>query len=202
MLLSCPRRLAGICGCIFFLISCGYRFAGDPSLPSGDAPVHVPLFSSRSVEAAVGNLFANDLSAELRRNGVTVRSGPDAAVFSGRIDFIKSDTAAREGLLSSVERRITVTLSVTLSDPDGNHLWKAEKLEESDTYTVMTEKAATDANKIEALGRISRRFAERIFDMAEQTGVAMRMQGFGAKKREGGGDDKGWDDRASGPKRP
>ncbi|GBC59921.1 hypothetical protein DENIS_0863 [Desulfonema ishimotonii] len=149
---------------------CGYRFTGSGTLPGGIQTVSVAIFENRTAETGIEATFANDLIYEFTRNGNTVRPvGQADASLTGVISSMSIETVSRKGQITSLERQIKGTVSVTLTDREGKEIWSVKDISEEEAYGIMSEKVATDYNKRAAIDTLSRRLAERIYDRMTQT---------------------------------
>lgn len=154
-----------VCLSLMSLFSCGYRFAGGGSLPHGVQTVAVDLFENRTAETGVEGIVSNDIIFEFTRNGrsmTTRKAGADAFLL-GRIESIRTRSISRKSVHQAQERRVTMIISLKLSDPDGKVLWQSGSVSENEEYEVLDDKAATELNKRAAISELSKRLAEKIY---------------------------------------
>ena len=160
---------------IFFLLimwavvgSCGYRFAGDVSLPSDVDHIQVTILSNPTSEAGIENIVTAQLIAEFtRRNpGALVSRRADAdAVLSGAISSIKIWTVSRRGQQIPNERRVELKVNLKLTTTDGKELWRVRNLSSSEVYPIdQTNALATEKNKQDAISVLSEKIAEITYD--------------------------------------
>lgn len=149
---------------VLSMTACGYRFSAGEKLGENISTVSVKMLENRTAETGVEHIFTNDLIFEFTKNGNTVVESDDAdAVLSGTIVAMPVATVAYRGQITSVERRITAVVSLSLSDRNGEIIWSANGISESETYGILTEKIATDYNKREAIRALSQRLAEAVY---------------------------------------
>ena len=152
-------------GFLLFLFSCGYRFSGGGELPHGVQTVAVDIFENRTSETGVEGIISNDIIFEFTRNGrsfTTDKARADAFLF-GRIESIRTRSISRKSVHMAQERRVTMIISLNLSDKKGNLLWQSGSLSENEEYEVMPDKAATELNKRTAISALSKRLAEKVY---------------------------------------
>ncbi len=144
---------------------CGYKVSGGGMLPGGITRVAVTIFENRSGETNVEGIFSSDIIYELTRNGKTVVSSLAAAEagLSGTIVSVTTRSIARQSIHDAVERRVTATVSLKLSDATGRVIWQADRITENEAYAVVEDKGASEQNKRQALSKLSRRLAERAY---------------------------------------
>ncbi len=159
-----------LCNIILFFaaclcLSCSYRFSGSGQLPMDAKPVFVAIFENQTAETGIENYFTNDLIFEFTRNGIdVVKRGRADAILSGSIDSVDTETVSYQGQIISRERRIKVSVTMKLSDRNGNIIWSSGRLTQDETYGVFEEKVATNANKRLAIKNISKRIAEEAYN--------------------------------------
>jgi outer membrane lipopolysaccharide assembly protein LptE/RlpB len=148
-----------------FFSACGYRFTGGGSFPAGIRSVCVSTFENRTSETGAENIFTNDLIYEVTRDNKVVLISKDKAeaLLSGVIKSMSIETISRKGTHSSLERRVTVTVDLKLTDPDGNIIWSAKDVSANEAYNVMSDKQATEQNRRNAISALSKRLAERLY---------------------------------------
>jgi len=135
---------------IFLLLSlfsaCGYRFAGGGSFPGGIKTVCISMFENRTAETGVESMFTNDLIYEVTRAGkVTVTSEDTAeAILSGVIKSTNTVAIAHSGTHESLERRVSVTVALKLTDPNGKIIWATSGISENESYDVRALLIAVD----------------------------------------------------------
>ena len=148
--------------------SCGYRFSGGGTLPSGVKQVFIPVLENRTSEAGIETFFANDLVDEFTRAGVLVTSSSEGAdaLLKGGIRSISIETISHGAQQFSLEKRIYVVLDVRLESKTGRVLKEYRGLSESETFdSVAEQRPVIDKNQREAIYVISKRLAEMIYKM-------------------------------------
>ncbi len=164
---------------IFFVLimwavvgSCGYRFSGDVTLPSGVNHIYVTILSNPTSEAGIENIITAQLIAEFtRRNpGALVSRRADAdAVLSGVISSIKIWTVSRRGQEIPNERRVELKVNLKLTTTDGKELWRVRNLSSSEVYSIdQTNALVTERNKQDAISVLAEKIAETGYDRLTQ----------------------------------
>lgn len=165
-MLKSIKLFAGVLLCVPLLFACGYRFSGGGDLPRGIRAVYVQMFDNRTAETGLENTITNDLIYELTRSGkvtVTDRERADA-VLSGVIRALYIVTVARKSENAALERRVTVSVDLKLTDSDGKVVWSTKGFSANETYEVADAKLTTEKNKTDAIVALSKRLAERAFN--------------------------------------
>ena len=148
-----------------FLSACGYRFAGGGTLPSGIKSVCVTILANRTSETGVENTFTNDLIYEFTRNGKIASIDKADALLSGVVKSMSIETISRSGAHTSIERRVTVTLDLKLTDNDGRIIWSVKGVSGNEAYKVVSDnKLSTEQNRRNAISTLSERLAEKIYN--------------------------------------
>ncbi len=142
--------------------ACNYRFGGYREGAAELDSLSIPPFENRTRQIGIETLFTNELVYEVGRGDRITLVAPDAAdaVVYGVIKDLKTNTVSRQNLNISLERRVYVTVELTVKNRQGRAFWKY-KLKENEVYFVEADKVSTEANLREALGEISRRIAEK-----------------------------------------
>lgn len=159
------RNLGIIPLLLLTLNGCGYRLTGGGELPGGVAGVGMGVFENRSGETGVDGIIGNDIVYELTRNGkrVSYNSGDEAAVLSGTVLSVTTQSVSRQSVQSVQERRVTVRISLELTDANGGVIWKVSGLSENEAYEVADDRPTTELNKREAIKTLSGRLAEKVY---------------------------------------
>jgi len=138
-----------------FFSACGYRFTGGGSFPAGIRSVCVSTLENRTSETGAENIFTNDLIYEVTRDNKVVLTTKDRAdaLLSGIIKSIRIQTISRKEAYSSLslERRVTVTIDLKLTNADGRVIWSAKGASANEAYDVMPDKMATEQNRRNAI---------------------------------------------------
>jgi len=151
-----------------FLITvsaCGYKFAGGGSFPAGIKSICVVTLENRTSETGAENIFTNDLIYEVTRDDKVVLTNKDKAdaLLSGVIKSMNIQTISHTGTHSSLERRVTITVDVKLTDPNAKVIWYANDVSANEAYDVMPDKLATEQKKRDAISVLSKRLAEKCY---------------------------------------
>jgi hypothetical protein len=153
--------------CLASFTSCGYRFAGSEGPPQGVEKLYIQLLDNKTTESDVDNLITSELKNEFiqKYRGVLVDRERADAVLSGVVVGVRTETVARRGALMSLERRVYMTIDLTLKSSGSERIWFAKGITASDTYAVTSgDKEGTERNKRDALQDLARRLAEISFN--------------------------------------
>jgi len=153
--------------CLVSFTSCGYRFAGSEGPPKGIERLFIQLLDNKTTEPDVDNLITSELKNEFiqKYRGVLVHRDQADAVLSGAVVGIRTETVAKRGALTSLERRVYMTIDLTLKSSGSEQVWFAKGITDSDTYAVDSgDKEATEQNKRNALIDLANRIAEISFN--------------------------------------
>ncbi|MBU1169890.1 MAG: hypothetical protein KKD44_10050 [Proteobacteria bacterium] len=152
--------------CVFCLGSCGYQLTGGGSLPAGVQTVFVSMFENRSSEIGMENTVVSDLIYEFNRNGqkVVTDSRDAHAILSGVIKSISVETVSYNADQTRMESRVIVIADVVFKGNDGAVIWSGEGLVQKQAFKSSREdKQVAEKNRKDALGLVSRRFAENVY---------------------------------------
>lgn len=149
---------------LMMIWGCGYRFSGGGDFPFNVKSVFVPVFENRSSETGIETMITNDFLFELTRssNVSSVEKEMADAVLWGVITSVSTQTIARSGRQTSLERNVRMVLSLKLTDRQGKVLWATQGFSDDESYEVLRDKFTTEKNKRAAIKRLSRRMAEMI----------------------------------------
>ncbi len=148
------------------LLSCGYRFVGGGMLPAGVDAVFINIFENRTTEVGLENVITNSFINEITRNdkdAYTSRRDRADAILNGVVRNMRVDNISRKGSQTAVQRRVTLAVDVTLTDPDGVVIWSVVGAAEDEEYDVEGDKASTDRNLKAALEALSGVLAENVY---------------------------------------
>jgi hypothetical protein len=152
--------------CLVSVISCGYRFAGSEGPPQGVERLYIQLLDNKTTESGIDILTTNELKNEFisKYRGVLVDRETAEAVLSGAVVGIRTETVSGRGALTSLERRVYMTIDLTLKSSGSERIWFAKGITSSDTYAVVSgDKEATERNKRNVLQDLAGRIAEISF---------------------------------------
>ncbi len=153
--------------CIAWLASCGYRFTGSDGPPRGVEKLFVENIVNKTTEPGIDIVITDALKNEyIQKFRGTLTSRQQAqAVLSGTLVGIRTETVARRGTLTSLERRVFMTIDLALKSTESEKIWYAKGITSSDTYQVISgDKEASEQNKREALDDLAEILAENSFN--------------------------------------
>jgi len=135
-------------------------------LPAGIQTVAIEVLENRTSETGLENTITNDLIFEFTRKGRSVqRNSKEAdAILTGVIVSERITTISRQAQQSPLARRVEITVSLKLTGSDGGVKWSASGVSESEEYDVATDKAVTESNKRQAIGTLSKKLAEKVYN--------------------------------------
>ncbi|NJL59924.1 MAG: hypothetical protein HC887_10060 [Desulfobacteraceae bacterium] len=73
------------------------------------------------------------------------------------------ETISRRNINSSLQRRIRLTVDLTLKNRSDRTIWSKNSIQASETYDVMSDISATEWNKRNAITILSKRLAETAY---------------------------------------
>ncbi|MBI5062151.1 MAG: LptE family protein [Desulfatitalea sp.] len=148
------------------LAGCGYRMAGPGELPGKANTVAVTMLVNRSGESGLEAKVTNALLDEItrRRQDLVVSVEQADAILTGTIDNLSTQTAARSGTLTATERKVVITVSLTLKDRGGEVLWQGARLTAEQAFLVADTKPQTESNRRAAMNEVAKRLAEYAYE--------------------------------------
>ena len=152
--------------CLVPFISCSYRFADNEALPQGIERLFIQLLDNKTTEPGIDVVVTNELKNEFIRKhrGVLVDRETAEAVLSGAVVGIRTETVARRGALTALERGVSMTIDLKLKTSGNERIWFARGITRNDTYSVVSgDKETTEQNKRKALKDLAERIAEISF---------------------------------------
>ena len=163
------RQLAAVVAMIvgLGLSACGYHFRGGGELPGGVKTVYIKQFQNKTSDVAIETQFTNDLVDEflLNRKEAVVQNQKNAdVVIQGIITTSRTQTISRGASLKAQQRRVIIAVDVSVYDRSGKRVWFAKSITANQQYDVAPLKQDTLANRSEALAKLSKKMAERIYD--------------------------------------
>jgi outer membrane lipopolysaccharide assembly protein LptE/RlpB len=148
------------------LSACGYHFKGAGlRAPDGVRTIAVTVLENRTSESGIERVFTNDLTFEFTRSKVlhVVDKDQADAVLSGTIKSKGEQTISHTASYDASERRVVITLDITLKSRDGRILWSDAALSDREVFKVFPDdRLATDRSRREAIEAISERLAEKV----------------------------------------
>ncbi len=162
-------QLIALTACILALLAlfgCGYHFAGTGGQAPGDIQsIAVNVLGNQTAEIGIETIFTNAILNEfVRWKRLPVKPLNEAeAVLGGSVARIKTQTASHLTRSRTLETRVIVTLSLTLTRVDTDEvLWQNKKLSYHDEYVEAANALNTNRLRREAFRRIAEFLAERI----------------------------------------
>ncbi len=151
---------------IFFIIlsACGYRFAGKGELPEGIKDVNILMFENKTSESRIESYITNDIIYEFSKNGITVKNSEKTAILKGVINSIYTAAISHSSINESEEERVYISIDVSLEDGKGRVIKQLKNIIEEEDYTISSSnKLDTESAKIEAVQKLSKKLAEKVF---------------------------------------
>ena len=153
---------------LFCLSACGYRFAGSGSFPEGVDYIFIEVIENRTSKIGVERIVTNQMIFEFsrrRENSLVSKLDEADAILKGSINSIRTQTISRVDTEVANEREVTMKLDLKLIKKDGGAvIWVANGLSDREAYDVVNSKIETDRNEELAIGRLSERLSERVFN--------------------------------------
>ncbi len=149
------------------LSACGYHFRGGGELPGGVKTVYIKQFQNKTSDVAIETQFTSDLVDEflLNRREAVVQNEQDAdAVIQGVIRSSRTQTISRGSNLQTQQRRLIITVDVSVYDRSGKRVWFAKGIRANQQYDVAPLKQDTLTNRRQALIDLSKKMAQKIYD--------------------------------------
>jgi len=154
--------------CWLSLAACGYHFIGQKSGVLADIhAIAIPYFENKSFEVGLERYVTEALVDEFVKSRIlsVVDEAAADAVIRGRIEEFSESVISYDKDDRALEYRARVTLDITLERRDtGEIIWRNKGLFHFEEYRVVSEIAATEANKKIALQMTAAELAERIHD--------------------------------------
>jgi len=151
-----------------FFSACGYMFSGSGNFPAGIKNIYVTMLENRTSETGMENIVTNDLVYEFTKKNAkdTLANSKDRAeaILTGVIYSLGIDTISHKGTITSLERRVKVSISLRLTDQSGKIIWYRENVSAHETYDVVSDKLRTEQNRRAAISALSKRLAERVYN--------------------------------------
>jgi len=160
------KRLLAVLGLSVLLIGCGYGFAGGGGPPKGLNTIFVRLIENQTAEIGAEIILTDQLKNEFIRKykGKIVAEEEAEGILSGRITGIRSWTIARRNAQSSLEKRVSITIDLTLKNQAGEVVWFTRGMSGSEVYAVsQTDKSETESNKRDAIELVCLRLGEEAY---------------------------------------
>ena len=154
--------------CSLLLLACGYRFSGSGAFPEGVDYIFIEVIENRTSKIGVERIVTNQLISEFsrqRESSLVSNVNEADAILNGSINSIRTQTISRVGTEVANEREVVMMVDLRLIKKNGGAvIWAAKGLSDREAYDVDSVKIETDRNEELALGRLSKRLSERIFN--------------------------------------
>lgn len=147
------------------LTGCGYRFAGNGTLPGAVKRVHVAMFGNQTAEIGLEAQVTDRLINALALSGdirITDAASADA-ILKGRIVSLVVETASQAEAGTAARRRIVMHWHLELTAADGHLLWQQDDLSDSKEYDVVADDAVTEENRSQALAALTEKMAQAAY---------------------------------------
>ena len=163
----CQRIVLTVCFLVLLpFFGCGYHFAGTGGQAPGDIQsIAINVLKNQTAEIGIETIFTNAILNEfVRWKRLEVKPANEAeAVLAGSIARIKTQRASHLTRTRTLETRMTVTLSLTLTRADTDEiLWQNKNLSYFDEYVETGNSLNTNTLRNEAFRRIAEFLAEKI----------------------------------------
>ena len=146
------------------LSACGYKFAGSGALPGGTKTIFVDVFKNQTAETGIENIFTEDFRYEFIRSKIFAGQNQAEAILSGEIKSLRVQTISRKDQITSQERRVYASINLKLKTPQGEVIWSADEINDSEAYEVTAgDQTVIDINKRDAIRRLSKKLAEAVY---------------------------------------
>jgi hypothetical protein len=147
---------------VISLDGCGYSVTGNRDPVVEVETIHIPPMTNTTTKVGIETPFTNEFIFEVNRTGYSEVVGRDEAeaVLEGVIRDLRTGSVARRNITTTLERRVTVTVDLTMKDRKGKVLWQSS-LTDREEYSVLADKTSTEGNLRRALAVIARRLAEK-----------------------------------------
>ena len=121
-------RMVIIVACIVPFTSCGYRFSGGERLPQGIESLYIQLLDNKTTEPGIDVVMTSELKNEFiqKYQGALVDREVAEAILSGAVVGIQTETVARRGALTALERGVSMTIDLTLKTFGNERIWFAK----------------------------------------------------------------------------
>jgi hypothetical protein len=156
-----------VTGAFISLYSCGYRFVGSTGeAPKGMHTIYVHMIENRTAEVGIEVILTDQLKNEFIRKykGQLAPLEKADGILSGRITDVRTVTIARRSTQSSLEKRVTITIDLTLKNQDEEIIWSARGMSDSETFAVeQSDRQSTETAKRAAMEQVLLRLGETAY---------------------------------------
>jgi outer membrane lipopolysaccharide assembly protein LptE/RlpB len=151
-----------------FSTACGYRFTGGGLLPGDKSTIAVEIFRNRTAQTGLETTLTNDLLFQFTRAEairVTTLSESET-LLRGTIQRLVLTPIAYTGTSTTTQQRAILTVDFSLfTTGDSRLLWEKKGISEEEAFDVGDDKTETSANLEAALETVSKRMAERVYNL-------------------------------------
>ena len=161
---------AALAACILALLApfgCAYHLAGTGGQAPGDIQsIAINVLGNQTAAVGIETIFTNAISNEfIRWKRLPVKPANEAeAILGGSVARIRTDRATYLDRNRTLQTRVTVTLSLTLTRADTDEvLWQNKKLSYYEEYVEAENALNTNRLRNEAFRRIAEFLAEKIY---------------------------------------
>jgi len=156
-----------VIGMFVLLAACGYRFVGSGGkTPKGLKTIFIHMIENRTAEVGIEVILTDQLKNEFIRKYKGELAPLDQAdgILSGRISDVRTVTVSRRGTQSALEKRVVVTIDLTLKNQEADIIWSTRGMSGSETYTVeQSDRQSTETAKQEAMELVLLRLGEEAY---------------------------------------
>lgn len=162
-------NISKVCLIIVLLVTmceaCGYRFAGQGGFPGDTERLFVTVLENKTQETGVESIITAALLSELtlrKTHRLTGGLADADVVLSGTVKHVNISTISVSESTVANQRRVTVTVALKLRKTDGSTVWSRENISDYEAYLVDVNPEITDANRRNAIRKLSKRIAEQV----------------------------------------
>jgi outer membrane lipopolysaccharide assembly protein LptE/RlpB len=154
--------------CVLLVAACGYSFIPDgEAIDKNIQKIFVDVFANKTSEANIENTFRTafiDQVIQGRRFKLAGSPGEADAILKGSIESLNAAPLSLQATSLAAEDRITVVLSLTLEAQNPKKvLWANSSFSGFQDYTMGNNLSIAQANKKNALIKLSNDTAERAY---------------------------------------
>lgn len=160
------KRFTALLALSVSIIGCGYGFAGGGGPPQGLETIFIRLIENQTAEIGAEITLTDQLKNEFIRKykGEIVAEERAQGILSGRITNVRTWTIARRNAQSPLEKRVSVTIDLTLKNQAGEVVWFTRGMSGTEDYAVsQSDKALTESNKRQAINLVCLRLGEEAY---------------------------------------
>jgi len=151
---------------LLVLSGCGYRFVGGGDVPKGMQTIYIHLIENRTAEVGIEIILTDQLKNEFisKYKGQLAPIDQADGILSGRITDVRTVTVARRSTQSSLEKRVVITIDLTVKNQDDDIIWSTRGMSGSETYAVeQSDRQATETAKQDAMELVLLRLGQEAY---------------------------------------